>query len=143
MFDSYKAIENIQKYIDSNYKQMEDNVKLSSKPFYNPYHQIIKHDMKTTHKPYGDFAQKVGSKQPKIRNFPVDYCEICQRKTGTDMYSGECGGCLMDVLLKSRKSNLGGELEPLTWKELFWGTVIVVAIAIITVEVVTRISSLF
>ena len=35
------------------------------------------------------------------------------------------------------------ELEPLTWKERFGVTVIVVAIAILTVEVVTRISSSF
>lgn len=69
MFDSYKAIENIQKYIDSNYKQMEDNVKLSSKPFYNPYHQIIKHDMKKTHKPYGDFATRLGTEELEPTTF--------------------------------------------------------------------------
>lgn len=34
------------------------------------------------------------------------------------------------------------ELEPLTWKERFWIGVIVILIAIILVEVVTRISSL-
>ena len=52
--------------------------------------------MKKTHKPYGDFASRLGTE----------------------------------------------ELEPLTWKERFWVTVIVVAIAIILVEVVTRISNL-
>ena len=52
--------------------------------------------MKNTHKPYGDFAPRLGTE----------------------------------------------ELEPLTWKERFWVTVIVVAIAIILVEVVTRISNL-
>ena len=41
-------------------------------------------------------------------------------------------------------SQLGTEeLEPLTWKERFWIGVIVILIAIILVEVVTRISSLF
>ena len=53
-------------------------------------------NMKNTHKPYGDFAPRLGTE----------------------------------------------ELEPLTWKERFWVTVIVVAIAIILVEVVTRISNL-
>lgn len=38
---------------------------------------------------------------------------------------------------------LGSELDPLTWKERFWGTVIVLVIAIITVEVITRVASLF
>ncbi len=53
--------------------------------------------MKTTHKPYGDFASRLGTE----------------------------------------------ELEPLTWKERFWVTVAIFVIAILTVEVVTRISSLF
>lgn len=35
------------------------------------------------------------------------------------------------------------ELEPLTWKERFWIGVVMIVITIITVEVVTRISSLF
>ena len=35
------------------------------------------------------------------------------------------------------------ELEPLTWKERFWIGGIVILIAIVLVEVVTRISSLF
>ena len=40
-------------------------------------------------------------------------------------------------------SQLGTEeLEPLTWKERFWIGVIVILIAIILVEVVTRISNL-
>ena len=40
-------------------------------------------------------------------------------------------------------SRLGTEeLEPLTWKERFWIGVIVILIAIITVEIVTRISNL-
>ena len=52
--------------------------------------------MKKTHKPYGDFASRLGTE----------------------------------------------ELEPLTWKERFWGTVIELAVAIIIVEVDTRISSL-
>ncbi len=53
--------------------------------------------MKTTHKPYGDFAPRLGTEK----------------------------------------------LEPLTWKERFWIGVTVILIAIIIVEVVTRISSLF
>ncbi len=52
--------------------------------------------MKTTHKPYGDFAPRLGTE----------------------------------------------ELEPLTWKERFWIGVVMIVITIITVEVVTRISSL-
>lgn len=52
--------------------------------------------MKKTHKPYGDFASRLGTE----------------------------------------------ELEPLTWKERFWIGVVMIVITIITVEVVTRISSL-
>lgn len=53
--------------------------------------------MKTTHKPYGDTARRLGTE----------------------------------------------ELEPLTWKEIFWVTVGFLVVAIITVEVVIRISQMF
>ena len=52
--------------------------------------------MKKTHKPYGDFAPRLGTE----------------------------------------------ELEPLTWAGRYWVPLVMVATAILTVEVVTRISSL-
>ena len=52
--------------------------------------------MKKTHKPYGDFASRLGTE----------------------------------------------ELEPLTWAGRYWVPLVMVATAILTVEVVTRISSL-
>lgn len=54
-------------------------------------------NMKKTHKPYGDFASRLGTE----------------------------------------------ELEPLTWAGRYWVPLVMVATAILTVEVVTRISSLF
>jgi hypothetical protein len=76
----------------------------------------------------------------KARKIPVDYCDVCERETGTDVYTGECGGCEMTEILKHRNGDYAdrtGSDEPLGLMSGVFVLIAMVIVSIIIADVAT------